>query len=129
MSLNVFGCPLSTRERHTRLMGEAIIDRTHQDEIFHSCGIWLKASYTNHSCCSNARRAFIGDMMIVRAAQDLEPNTEITVVQTASLGQCEHPPTQFPVLGLRMQLRSMPGYPGCGQDDSCQAETACDPFS
>lgn len=33
----------------------------------------------NHSCDGNARRSFIGDMMIIRATQDLEPNTEITM--------------------------------------------------
>lgn len=36
------------------------------------------ASYINHSCISTARRAFIGDMMIARATQDLAPDTEIT---------------------------------------------------
>lgn len=36
------------------------------------------ASYINHSCLSNARRSFIGDMMIVRASRDLPSNTEIT---------------------------------------------------
>jgi hypothetical protein len=45
---------------------------------FHSSGFWSMASYINHSCLSNARRSFIGDMMIVRASRDLPPNTEIT---------------------------------------------------
>lgn len=49
-----------------------------KDDIFHSCGIWPMASYINHSCDSNARRAFIGDMMIVRASRDLARDTEIT---------------------------------------------------
>lgn len=48
------------------------------NEQFHSGGVWLMASYINHSCLSNARRSFIGDMMIVRASRDLPPNTEIT---------------------------------------------------
>lgn len=45
---------------------------------FHSSGVWSMASYINHSCLSNARRSFIGDMMIVRASRDLPPNAEIT---------------------------------------------------
>ena len=45
---------------------------------FHSTGVWSMASYINHSCISNARRSFIGDMMIVRASRDLPPETEIT---------------------------------------------------
>jgi hypothetical protein len=51
---------------------------TNHEKVFHSCGIWPMASYINHSCNSNARRAFIGDMMIVRAAGDLPSDTELT---------------------------------------------------
>lgn len=54
-----------------------LIQETAVDE-FHSCGIWPTASYINHCCYSNARRSFIGDMMIVRATQDLAPETEVT---------------------------------------------------
>ena len=36
------------------------------------------ASYINHCCYSNARRAFIGDMMMVRATRELAPDTEIS---------------------------------------------------
>lgn len=41
------------------------------------CGLWVQASYINHSCINNVQRAFIGDMMIVRATCDLEAGTEI----------------------------------------------------
>ncbi|KAL3474787.1 hypothetical protein BJX99DRAFT_271504 [Aspergillus californicus] len=73
ITLNDFGCPLSSRDSNLR--------STHQkqsDPKFSSCGIWNLASRINHSCYSNARRAFIGDMMIVRATQDIPANTEIT---------------------------------------------------
>ncbi|KAH1539391.1 hypothetical protein KXX61_007222 [Aspergillus fumigatus] len=77
VALNCFGCPLLSRESHRRTMtGQAQLD--HDEQKFHSCGVWLLASYINHSCCSNAWRSFIGDMMIVRAAQDLAAGTEIT---------------------------------------------------
>lgn len=46
-------------------------------EVFKSCGIWKMASYINHSCILNARRSFIGDVMIVRASRDIPANTEI----------------------------------------------------
>jgi hypothetical protein len=55
---------------------EAQLENTNKQ--FHSCGVWPLASYINHSCYSNARRSFIGDMMVVRATQDLASNTEIT---------------------------------------------------
>ncbi|KAJ5198589.1 uncharacterized protein N7498_007706 [Penicillium cinerascens] len=76
MSLNSFGCLLSSRESHKQVT----IQRPQLDKNatkFHSCGLWPLASSINHSCYSNARRSFIGDMMIVRATQDLEPNTEL----------------------------------------------------
>lgn len=74
MSLNVFGCPLSSLNTHRNTRDNKSKDLT----AYHSCGIWTQASYMNHSCTSNARRSFIGDMMIVRATQDLEPGTELT---------------------------------------------------
>ena len=52
------------------------------NEQFYSCGIWRLASYINHSCSGNARRSFIGDMMVIRAAKDLVPDTEITFPYT-----------------------------------------------
>jgi hypothetical protein len=74
MSFNVFGCPLSS----LKTTEESSANKSKAPKAFHSCGIWTHASYINHSCYSNVNRAFIGDMMIVRAAQDLEPGTEIT---------------------------------------------------
>ncbi|KAH8725331.1 hypothetical protein GQ44DRAFT_749719 [Phaeosphaeriaceae sp. PMI808] len=74
MSFNVFGCPRSSLVTHKALR----TSKSKEPTAYSSCGIWTQASYINHSCTSNARRSFIGDMMIVRATQDLEPGTEIT---------------------------------------------------
>lgn len=52
---------------------------TTEQRRHHSCGIWVHASYINHSCTSNARPSFIYDMMIVRASCNMEAGTEITV--------------------------------------------------
>lgn len=49
-----------------------------QKKYYHSCGVWLQASYINHSCTGNAQRAFIGNMIIVRASRDMDAGTEIT---------------------------------------------------
>ncbi|KAJ6019702.1 hypothetical protein N7522_001769 [Penicillium canescens] len=76
--LNSFGCPLLSRESHIRSV-KGDDDRAKKaNQQFDSSGVWSMASYINHSCLSNARRSFIGDMMIVRASRDLPPNTEIT---------------------------------------------------
>jgi SET domain len=45
---------------------------------YHSCGIWVQASYINHSCYSNVRRSFLGDMQIIRAVRDIPAGTELT---------------------------------------------------
>lgn len=42
-----------------------------------TCGVWPIASRINHSCFTNCRRSFIGDMQIVRACQDMEADTEL----------------------------------------------------
>ncbi|SCO04304.1 related to TPR domain protein [Fusarium fujikuroi] len=44
---------------------------------FLTSGIWLLASRINHSCVSNCRRSFIGDMQIIRATQDMSAGTEL----------------------------------------------------
>ncbi|KAK8036166.1 hypothetical protein PG993_008780 [Apiospora rasikravindrae] len=42
-----------------------------------TCGIWILASYLNHSCVGNCRRSFIGDMQIIRATRDIPADTEL----------------------------------------------------
>lgn len=75
MSFNVFGCPASSLNTYQ----DTLANNSNKDiKSFGSCGIWVQASYINHSCISNVRRSFIGDMMIVRATRDLEADTELT---------------------------------------------------
>lgn len=73
MSLNVFGCPDTSLSSHKN----AIANKEESSDGFHSCGIWINASYINHSCMSNARRSFIGDMMVIRATKEVEAGMEI----------------------------------------------------
>ncbi len=49
------------------------------DLLYHpmSAGLWIQASYINHSCLPNVERAFIGDMIIIRAAKDLDAGSEL----------------------------------------------------
>lgn len=74
VAFNAFGCPVSSLVSHK----DFLANKTNKEKPHHSCGIWTQASYINHSCTSTARRAFIGDLMIVRASRDLGPDTEIT---------------------------------------------------
>ncbi|KAF2845115.1 SET domain-containing protein [Plenodomus tracheiphilus IPT5] len=41
-------------------------------------GFWIHTSYTNHACLPNSVRAFIGDMLFVRATRDIDQGEEIT---------------------------------------------------
>lgn len=41
-------------------------------------GVWIHSSYMNHSCLPNSVRSFIGDMLFLRAARDIEQDEEIT---------------------------------------------------
>ena len=47
------------------------------DNAAENRGIWLKASYVNHSCYPTVRRSFIGDMIIFRAQANIPANTEL----------------------------------------------------
>ncbi|KAF2087819.1 SET domain-containing protein [Saccharata proteae CBS 121410] len=64
-------------------------------------GVWLTASYTNHSCSYNAMRAFIGNIMIVRATRDLAAGEEVTMTYVG---------TDDPVLARRNSLRDTWGF-------------------
>ncbi|KAL4880560.1 TPR domain protein [Aspergillus karnatakaensis] len=75
-TLNCFGCPLSTRTSHLDLMNSNNSKQANERPS-DSCGLWILSSYVSHSCLSNARRSFIGDMMIVRATSNIPRDTEI----------------------------------------------------
>lgn len=42
-------------------------------------GVWTVISHINHSCISNAKNSFIGDMQIVRATRNLDAGTELLI--------------------------------------------------
>ena len=74
MSFNVFGCPRTSFESHFQNAEQ----QEEKNNGYHTCGLFIKASYINHSCDSNCRRSFIGDMQIVRASRNLPAGTELT---------------------------------------------------
>ncbi|XP_052199823.1 methyltransferase FGSG_00040 [Diospyros lotus] len=45
---------------------------------YHGVGLWVLASFINHSCSPNARRLHIGDYVIVHASRDIKAGEEIT---------------------------------------------------
>ncbi|KAE9379406.1 SET domain-containing protein [Stipitochalara longipes BDJ] len=43
-----------------------------------SAGLWIVASYINHSCLPNSEKEYIGDLMVLRASQPIAAGEEIT---------------------------------------------------
>lgn len=43
-----------------------------------STGLWINASYINHSCIPNSKKEFMGDLMVLRATQPIGVGEEIT---------------------------------------------------
>ena len=76
ISLNVFDCPRTPVQDYYSPRSP---EQKEQDKVYHTTGIFIKASYFNHSCYPNARRSFIGDMIIVRATRDIPADSEILI--------------------------------------------------
>jgi tetratricopeptide (TPR) repeat protein len=49
-----------------------------EDESNGSAGLWILASYVNHSCVANAKKDSVGDLMVLRATRPIRPGEEIT---------------------------------------------------
>ncbi|PQM35308.1 uncharacterized protein Pyn_39830 [Prunus yedoensis var. nudiflora] len=45
---------------------------------YYGVGLWVLASFINHSCVPNARRLHVGDYLIVHASRDVKAGEEIT---------------------------------------------------
>ncbi|KAJ4127710.1 hypothetical protein NW768_007982 [Fusarium equiseti] len=43
-----------------------------------STGLWIRASYINHSCIPNAKKDFVGDLILFRAMRKIAAGEEIT---------------------------------------------------
>ncbi|RMZ69230.1 TPR domain [Pyrenophora seminiperda CCB06] len=75
IDMNAFPCPVST----LNIQRDYIADNLPDPTAFNSRGLWIKASYFNHNCLSNVAQSYIGDMVIMRAARDLDAGTELTI--------------------------------------------------
>ncbi|CZT42233.1 related to TPR domain protein [Rhynchosporium secalis] len=81
---NCFGCPLTSKK--------AIETPNIHSTAFQTTGLWMTASYINHSCVATCERSFIGDIQIVRAARDMPAGTElmfsyITLAEPAAMNK------------------------------------------
>ncbi|KAK8522884.1 hypothetical protein V6N13_115833 [Hibiscus sabdariffa] len=56
---------------------------------FYGVGLWMLASFINHSCNSNARRLHVGDYVMVHASRDVKAGEEITFMYFDTLSPFE----------------------------------------
>lgn len=74
---NAFAFSILAKDWHWRTPLDASAIKYEKVDGSSSIGMWLKASYINHSCYPTVRRSFIGDMMIWRTQIDIAPNVEL----------------------------------------------------
>lgn len=60
--------------------GPVSIGGKHRDEDVSnsSTGLWVMAAYVNHSCIPNAKKEYMGDLMVLRATRRIRASEEIT---------------------------------------------------
>ncbi|TKA77483.1 hypothetical protein B0A55_05367 [Friedmanniomyces simplex] len=78
---NRFGCP-NVRSSDLAVQGTAAPGKPDEEDdrdskLRGSVGVWVVASHINHACDGNAVRAFIGDIMIIRAVRDVGAREEV----------------------------------------------------
>ncbi|KAE8683054.1 ATP/GTP-binding family protein, putative isoform 1 [Hibiscus syriacus] len=56
---------------------------------FYGIGLWILASFINHSCNPNARRLHVGDYVMVHASRDVKAGEEITFMYFDTLSPFE----------------------------------------
>ncbi|KAK6858118.1 SET domain-containing protein [Apiospora arundinis] len=89
---NCFGSPRTTRDVFRSLVLN--IDGKKAENSHETSGVWIMASYLNHSCVGNCCRSFIGDMQIIRATRDIPADTELVFPYQADQRLASHDETQ-----------------------------------
>lgn len=75
--MNSFGAPRTAKASFLDATSHGKTTEHGEQPSYTTCGIWTLASCINHSCVSNCRRSFIGDVQLIRATKDLPANTEL----------------------------------------------------
>ncbi|KAK7994993.1 tpr domain protein [Apiospora arundinis] len=89
---NCFGSPRTTRDVFRSLVLN--LDGKKAENSHETSGVWIMASYLNHSCVGNCCRSFIGDMQIIRATRDIPADTELVFPYQADQRLASHDETQ-----------------------------------
>ncbi|XP_050374071.1 methyltransferase FGSG_00040 [Argentina anserina] len=72
---------------------------------YYGVGIWILASFINHSCIPNARRVHVGDYVIVHASRDVKAGEELTFAYFDVLNPLEKRNEMSKTWGFRCNCR------------------------
>lgn len=97
MDTNAFGCaPSAVQDYFEETLHAREGVAVNKDKYtYHSCGVWPTTSHINHSCYSNANRSITGDMLILRATQDISANSEVMISYKPPVPDFDEERTRF----------------------------------
>ncbi|XP_061992985.1 methyltransferase FGSG_00040 [Rosa rugosa] len=72
---------------------------------YYGVGLWVLASFINHSCIPNARRLHVGDYVIVHASRDVKAGEELTFAYFDVLNPLEKRNEMSKTWGFRCNCR------------------------
>ncbi|KAL2037082.1 hypothetical protein N7G274_010209 [Stereocaulon virgatum] len=101
INYNAFAFPLLTSTSHQQILSHPAGISTDANNR----GIWLRASFINHSCYPLVRRSFIGDMMNFRAQADIPKDTELKFGYISCLEDVETRTEMLAKYGFRCECQ------------------------
>lgn len=87
-------------EKPSRRLGGDGKSEKDTKKLGHDTGIWIQASYINHSCVANVSRSFVGDMMIIRARCAIKKGEEILHTYVPAFDSPEKKKKAFKTMGF-----------------------------
>lgn len=109
------GYPNEKKPDATRILSILDVNSIVEDSIssnvlgknsdYYGVGLWVLASFINHSCIPNARRLHVGDYVIVHASRDVKAGEELTFAYFDVLNPLEKRSEMSQTWGFRCSCR------------------------
>lgn len=115
-------------ERVARRLGGAGKVDTDSKTIGSDTGIWIQASYINHSCLANVSRAFVGDMMVIRAQRTIKKGEELLHTYVPSHNSVEKKKKAFKAMGFTCKCEVCKVQTGVSDREQQQRQQAMEQF-
>lgn len=115
-------------ERVARRLGGAGIVETDSKTIGSDTGIWIEASYINHSCLANVSRSFVGDMMVIRAQRAIKKGEELLHTYVPAHNTAEQKKKAFKAMGFTCKCDVCKVQNGVTERERQQRQKAMEQF-